>query len=161
MSLDNTNRRLLEGVVLLLRDKVSGWSNNAEYSTDNVWSKGVPEEVNEEFPRGVVDITAGNDFDLSIDLDVRLREVFLKITVFAETALEVEDLIEDSESAIRTYSDQTAQSPKSNWTVDTYFGDWSVREVDGFTETVENEESEGKLRYNRSIDMVVETVKTN
>ena len=159
MDLDNSNRRLLEGVVLLLRDKVDGWSYNEEYDTDNVWSKNVPDEVNQQFPRGIVDITAGNDFDLSVDLDVRLREVFLKIVVFGESSLNVEELIEDSESAMRSFSDEQANSPKDGWSDDTYLGDWSVREVDGFTELAENEETEGKLRYNRSVNIVVETIK--
>jgi len=159
MNLDNSNRRLLEGLVLLLRDNVDGWSYNEEYSTDNVWSKNVPDEVNQQFPRGIVDVTAGSDFDLSIDLDVRLREAFVKVTVFGESNLDVEDLVEESESVIRNQSENTAPNPKNSWTDDTYLGDWSVREVDGFTELVENEETEGKLRYNRSVDIVVETIK--
>lgn len=159
MNLDNSNRRLLEGLVLLLRDNVDGWSYNEEYDTDNVWSKNVPDEVNQQFPRGIVDITAGSDFDLSIDLDVRLREAFVKITVFGESSLNVEDLIEESESVVRNQSEDTVPSPKDNWSDDTYLGDWSIREVDGFTELVENEETEGKLRYNRSVDIVAETIK--
>lgn len=158
-TLDNSNRRLMEGVVVLLRENVDGWSENSEYNIDNVWSKSPPEFVDGEYPRGIVDITAGNDFELSHDLSVRLREVFLKVTVYSEDAIEAEDLIEDSESVIRTEYDSVAQNPSSEWEVDSYLGDWEVREVDGFTELVEDDSIEGKLRYNRSVDIIMETVK--
>jgi len=161
MNLDNSNRRLLEGLVLLLRDEVNGWSYNPDYDVDNVWSKNVPTEANEQFPRGVVDITAGSDFDLSVDLDVRLREVFVKVTVFGKSALDVESLIDSAETALLSFDDDQAQTPKNEWDNNEYLGDWSIREVDGFTQMVENEEIEGKLRYNRSVDIVAEVIKTN
>jgi len=161
MNLDNSNRRLLEGLVLLLRDEVNGWSYNPDYDVDNVWSKNVPTEANKQFPRGVVDITAGSDFDLSVDLDVRLREVFVKVTVFGKSALDVESLIDSTETALLSFDDDQALTPKDEWDNNEYLGDWSIREVDGFTQMVENEETEGKLRYNRSVDIVAEVIKTN
>lgn len=160
VTLDNSNRRLIEGLVLLLRDHVSGWSTSSEHNVANVWGKNVPEEVDQEFPRGSVDIISGSDFDLSVELDVKLREVTVKVVAFGEESGAVEDLIEDSETAVEDHWDDTASSPKSDWTNDTYTGDWSFRETDGFTELNESEGIEGKLRYNRSIDLVMETVRS-
>lgn len=160
VDLDNSNRRLLEGLVLLLRDKVDGWSISEEHSVDNVWSKSPPESVSGEFPRGVVDIISGNDFDLSVELDVKLREVTVKLVVFGEVSGAVEDLIDDSEDAIDEHWDDVAASSLDSWSESTYLGDWSFRETDGFTQTVEDEGVEQNLRFNRSQDFVFETVKT-
>lgn len=156
VNLDNSNKRLLEGLVILLRSKVDGWSTNSEHNVNNVWSKDPPVSAEDEFPRGVVDIISGNDFDLSVELDAKLREVTVKVVAFAETSGEVEELIDLSEDAVGDHWDSSA-SEVSEW--DTYTGDWSFRETDGFTELVEEDGEEGHLRYNRSIDMIFETVK--
>lgn len=160
-TLENSNRRLLEGLTLLMRENISGWSNNSEYNVDNVWPNSVPTSAEDEFPRGVVDITSGEDFELSINLDVKLREVVVKVVVFAETSAEAEDLIDKTEDNISSEWDSNASSPKSSWTSDEYTGDWTFREIDGFTPLVEDGDVEGELRYNRSQDFVFETVKQN
>lgn len=147
VDLDNTNRDLMEGLVNLLRQEVSGWSTNSEYNVDNVWTKSPPEDVDTEFPRGAVDLVSGTDFDLSVELDVKLREVIVRVVVFGENAGEVETLIEDTESAVEDY-----------W--ENYTGDWTYRNTDGFTPLNEDEGVEGKLRYNRSIDLVFECIRT-
>lgn len=159
-TLDNSNQRLLEGLVLLLRDKVSGWSTNSEYNVDNVWSKNVPDSAKDEFPRGSVDTISGDDTDLSVELDVSLREVSVRFVVFAETSDEAEDLINKVEDAVSEHWDSTANSTLDSWSTSTYTGDWSKRELDGQTPLSEDSGSEGQLRYNRSKDIIFETVKT-
>lgn len=158
---DNSNKRLKEGLVLLLRDKVDGWSTSSEFGVDNVWSSGVPDSVKSEFPRGAVDTFAANDFDLSVELDVQLREVFVRVVVFSETDSQVEDLRDDSEGAIVEHWDSVAESPMDEWEVDEYTGNWKFRELDGMSQLNESGEQENKLRYNRSIEMVFETVRYN
>lgn len=155
VELDNTDKRLVKGVANILRDNVSGWSTNSEYGVANVWPSQMPTSAQEEFPRAAVDIIAGEDTDLSVDLDISLREVTLRITVFAESASDTYDLIDDSEDAVIDFWDQNDSSGNE------YTGDWTYREVDGFAETNETEGVEGKLRYSRYRDIVFETVKVN
>lgn len=151
--LNNTTRDLTEGLVTLLRTEVNGWplvSGENFPETENVWPKQVPTKPNtgepKAFPYGAVDLIAGNDFDLSVELDVRLREVTIRVTVFGEESGTVEDLVDASEDAIADH-----------W--ESYTGDWSFRQIDGFVELSESEGTEGKLRYSRSVDAVFETVK--
>jgi hypothetical protein len=155
LDLDNTDKRLVQGVATLLRENVDGWSTSDEYGVDNVWPQSVPTSVNDEFPRGVVDVIAGEDSDLSVDLDVSLREVTVRVTVFAESQEAVYDLTDDSEEAIVSHWDDLNSSG------DNYTGDWTYREVDDFAGTNENEGTEGKLRYSRYRDLIFETVKSN
>jgi len=147
-TLDNDNRDLIEGLVTLLRENVSGWSTSSEYNVDNVWGKNLPTSVSDEFPRGTVDIINGSDFELSIDNDTRLREVTVSIVVFGENPGPVENLIDDSEDSII-----------ENW--ESYTKDWTFREVDGFTPITESNDEDGKLRMSRSVDLIFETVKLN
>jgi len=147
-SLDNTNKDLIEGLVTLLRENVSGWSTSSEYGVDNVWGKNQPSSVSDEFPRGTVDIINGSDFELSIDNDTRLREVTVSIVVFGENPGPVETLVDGSEDSII-----------ENWEL--YTKDWTFREVDGFTPLTENNDESGKLRMSRSVDMLFETVRLN
>lgn len=150
-NLTNSRRDLIEGVVNLLRSEVSGWPtvDGTNFSgVENVWPNQVPDSAEDEFPRGIVDVISGNDFDLSLELDVKLRESVLRIVVFGEESGKVEDLVEKCEDEIHAHSES-------------YVGDWSFRETDGFTPLTENENEEGFLRYNRSIDLVFETVKEN
>ncbi len=146
MSLQNSNRDLTEGVITLLRNEVSGWSTNSEYNVNNVWGQQVPQSALDEFPRGAVDIIASNDYELSVDFNYRLREATVKITVFGETAGDVENLIDLCDDAI-----------SDHW--QNYTGDWSYREMDGTAELSEDNGTEDVLRYNRSIDLIFETVK--
>jgi len=147
-SLENDNQDLIEGLVTLLRENVSGWSTSSEYGVDNVWGKNQPSSVSDEFPRGTVDIINGSDFELSIDNDTRLREVTVSIVVFGENPGPVEMLVDDSEDSII-----------DNW--ESYTKDWTFREVDGFTPLTENNDESGKLRMSRSVDMIFETVRLN
>jgi len=154
--LDNSNKRLLTGLVQILRNEVDGWSESEEFNIDNVWTQNPPASVNDEVPRGIVDFITGSDFELSIDLDIKLREVTVKIVVFADNPSDAEDLIQDSENAISEYWDEVNPDTGENYT-----GDWTFREVDGFTPLTNDSDSGEKLRNNRSIDMIFETVKTN
>jgi len=158
---DNSNKRLIEGIVLLLREQVDGWSTSSEFGVENVWSTGVPGSVKDEFPRGAVDTFAANDFELSVELDVQLREVFVRVVVFSESSGQAETLRDDAEDAITDHWEDTANNPKADWEVDQYTGNWSFRELDGMTNLNEDEGEENKLRYNRSTEMVFEVVKTN
>lgn len=151
--LDNSNKRLIQGLVRLLRDNVSGWSTSSDHGVDNVWGKSMPDSVKDEFPRGAVDIISGSDFELSVELSVRLREVTVKIVAFGEVANNVEDLIDDSEQAIIDHWDENDSNGNA------YVGDWVFREVDGFTELNETGEIEGDFRYSRSVDAIFEVVK--
>lgn len=156
--MSNSNKRLIEGLVTLLRDKIgsgnSGFSESSEHQVPNVWGKNVPTSVQDEFPRGGVDVISGNDFELSVDLSVRLREVIVKIVVFGESSGNVESLIEKVEDTVNDNWDQYDPSKG-----EPYLGDWSFRNVDGFTELNESGESEGDLTYSRSVDIVFETIK--
>lgn len=155
VDLENSNKRLKAGLVRLLRDNVTGWSTNSDHNVANVWPSSPPESAEDEFPRGAVDITDGDDFDLSVDLDVRLREVTVKIVAFAEAEGPAETLIDDVEDAVVDYWDQLDSNG------DNYTGDWTYRRVDGFTPLTENEGNKGDLRYNKSINIIFETVKVN
>lgn len=155
VNLDNSNKRLKSGLVRLLRDNVSGWSTNSELGVANVWPSSPPESTEGEFPRGTVDIIDGDDFDLSVDLDVRLREVTVKVVAFAEAEGPAEELIGGVEDAIIENWDGLDSNG------DNYTGDWTYRRVDGFTPLSEDEGNKGDLRYNKSINMIFETVKVN
>lgn len=150
-NLDNSKKTLITGIVSVLRDEINDWSQNSEHSVANVWPKNPPTSAESEFPRATVDIISGSDFDLSDDTDIHLREVTLKIVVFSDVQIEPEELTEESENVI---SDKAEAGDLGQ-----YIGDWVFREFDGMTPLVENEEEEGMLRYNRSIDMVFETIK--
>jgi len=154
--LDNSNKQLLTGLVRLLRNEVDGWSESEECGVDNVWTQSPPQDTNDELPRGVVDFINGTDFELSIDLGVKLRENTVRVVVFADRPVDAEDLIDKSEEAITEYWDEINPDTGENYT-----GDWTFRETDGFTPLVDDSESGEKLRYNRAIDMLFETVKTN
>lgn len=155
-NIENSNKVLIEGLVYLLRDEVSGWSTNSEHGVPNVWGKNVPESVEEEFPRGTVDSFSGNDFELDVDMNVRLREVSVKFVVFAKSSGPVEDLIHSVGDAVEEHWDE--DDPRDG---EPYIGDWSLRESDGFTELNESGEQEGDLRYSRSMDYIFETVRKN
>jgi hypothetical protein len=150
-NLENSKKKLISGVVSLLRDEINEWSQNDEYSVANVWPSNPPTSADNEFPRATVDIISGSDFDLSDDGEVHLREVTLKVVVFSDVQIEPEDLTEAVEDTI---SDESEAD-----TLDQYIGDWVFREFDGTTPLVEDEGEEGMLRYNRSIDMIFETIK--
>jgi hypothetical protein len=156
--LDNSNTDLLEGLVLLLRSEIgdgpNGFSTNSEYSVANIWSKNVPASAEDEFPRAAIDIINGNDFELSVDLNIRLREVIVKFVVFGESNSSVETLIDEIEDVVEDSWDQ--HDPETG---EPFLGDWSFRETDGFTELNESGEQEGDLRYSRSIDIVFETIR--
>lgn len=154
-NLDNSDKRLVEGVANILRDNVNGWSTSSEYDVPNVWPSHLPSSVQDEFPRAAVDVISGEDSDLSVNLDVGLREVTVRVTVFTDSPDDVYELVDASEDAIVTYWDQQDSDGVE------YTGDWTYREVDGFAETNESEGIEGKLRYSRYRDIVFETVKTN
>lgn len=155
VTLDNSDERLIEGVTKLLRDNVNGWSTSSDYGVENVWPSHAPTSTEDEFPRGVVDVIGGEDSDLSVNLDVALREVTVRITVFTESQGDVYSLVDDSEDAIVSSWDGT------NSDGNPYVGDWTYREVDGFAETNESEGTEGDLRYSRYRDIVFETVRVN
>lgn len=156
--LDNNNEDLIKGLVYLLRseigDGVDGFATNSDYNVPNVWGKNVPESAEDEYPRGTVDIISGNDFELSVDLNVRLREVIVKFVVFDKSNGSVEQLIDKIEEVIEAEWDQ--HDPETGERV---LGDWSFREIDGFTELNESGEQEGDLRYSRSVDAIFETVR--
>jgi hypothetical protein len=153
MSSETSNKRLIEGVTRLLREEVNGWSTNSDYNVANVWPKSPPSDSNDEFPRAVIDVISGDDTELSVDLDIKLREVILRVVVFGKSNSDVEQLIEDSEDAIEDHWDES--DPKGNL----YLGDWSFRELDGFAQMNETEDSAGDLEYNRYQDFVFETVR--
>lgn len=147
-NLDNSNETLLTGMTKLLRSEVSGWSTNSEYNVSNVWPHSEAVGVEDEFPRGIVNIVDASDTDISIDGSARLREATVRLVVFSEESVESERLIDSSETAV-----------SDHWS--SYIGDWHFREFDGMTPLNEDEGDDGKLRYNRSIDMIMETVKTS
>lgn len=155
VDLDNSDKRLMEGVVRLLRDNVDGWSTNSDYNVDNVWTKSPPSSVEDEFPRGIVDIVAGEDSELSVELDVKLREASVRVVVFGDSANDVVSLTDKCDDAIPEHWDSTDGNGNP------YTGDWTFREVDGFAETNETGETEGKLRYSRYKDFMFETVRVN
>jgi hypothetical protein len=156
MALDNSIETLISGTVLLLRDEIgSEFETNDEYNVPNIWGKNVPDSAEQEFPRGTVDVISADDFELSFDLNIRLREATVKIAVFSESDAAVHSIIEDIESTIESKWDQN--DPDG----DPYIGDWSFRETDGTTPVNESGETEGDLRYSRSIDIIFETVRTN
>lgn len=164
--LDNTNKRLMEGLVILLRENVDGFplvSGDGYTDVPNVWTEDAPvqEDGERTFPYGAVDIITANDFEMSVEMDVRLREAFVRVVVFGESSATVEDLIDDCEREIGNRWDEVANDPVADWSEDTYTGDWSYRQMEGMTELTENSGTEGKLRYNRSIEVVFECVRTN
>lgn len=153
-TLNNTNKDLIEGLVSLLRDEIgSQFAANSEYNVANIWGKNVPVSAEDEFPRGTVDVISGNDFELSVDLDIALREVTVKFVVFSETDSPAQTIVDDIEDTIREKWEQN--DPNG----DPYLGDWTFREVDGFTELNESEGQQGDLTYSRSIDIIFESVK--
>lgn len=154
VDLKNSKKDLLEGLTILLRNEVDGWSVNEERGVLNVWPSNPPDSSREEYPRCIVDMISGSDEELDIDLEASLREVTVKVAVFNKTNGEVEDLIEKSEQAIKDHWD--SEGPNGN----PYLGDWTYREVDGFTTMNENRGNEGDLRYNRSQDFIFETIRT-
>jgi hypothetical protein len=155
VQLENSNEILIEGLVSLVRDELgSEFSTNSEYSVPNVWGKNLPSSAEDEFPRATIDTISGDDFELSVDLDVALREVTVKFVVFAETDAPAQSLPDDIEDVIREKWDQNDPIEGTP-----YLGDWTFREVDGFTELNESGEQEGNLRYSRSIDGIFETIK--
>jgi hypothetical protein len=155
INLDNSDKRLLEGLVRLLRDKVDGWSTNSDYGVDNVWSKSPPTSVDDEFPRGIVDIISGEDTELSVDLGIKLRETVVRVVVFSNSSGDVFDLTDSADNMIPEHWDSFDGDGNP------YTGDWTFREVDGFAETNESGEEEGTLRYSRYKDFVFETVRVN
>lgn len=155
LDLDNSDKRLVMGVVRLLRDNVNGWSESEEYEVDNVWPHAPPPSVNNEFPRAVIDLVSGEDVELSHDLDIKLRETVLRVTVFSDSSIDVFDLTDESENAISEHWDSIDSNGNG------YLGDWTYRETDGFAETTETGETEGNLRYSRYRDFIMETVRGN
>ena len=153
VDLKNTNRLLIEGVVRILREEVDGWSIDEEYEIENVWGRNVPKSSEKEYPRGVVDIISGNDFELDVDLDISLSEVTLKVVVFSDSAGEVENLIDETEGVMKESWDSVYSDGEP------FLGDWSFREVDGFTELNETGEIDNDLLYSRSVDMIFEVIK--
>jgi hypothetical protein len=153
MASETSNKRLIEGVTRLLREEVTGWSTNSQHNVANVWPQNTPEDSNDEFPRGVVDVISGDDIELSVDLDIKLREAILRVVVFSDANGEVETLIERTEDAIEDHWDES--DPNGN----PYLGDWSFREVDGFAQMSETEDSVGDLEYSRYQDFVFECVR--
>jgi len=145
--LNNSHNTLKRGLVTLLRDKVDGWSFNQEYNVENVWPKAPP--TDSDFPFGTIDIIAGEDTELSEDLEISLREVIVKVLVVSDNNEEPGDFVDKSEDAIREFWDSE----------DNYIGDWTFKSIDGYTPLVENNNEKGKLRYNESRDFVFETVK--
>jgi len=159
-NLTNSNSDLIQGLVLLLRSEIgdgsNGFSTNSEYNVPNVWGESVPDSARQEYPRGTVDVISGNDFELSVDLGIRLREVTVKFVVFAKANGPVEELIDDIEDTVA--GEWEKDNPDTG---NPYLGDWSLREVDGFTDLNESKETEGDLRYSRSVDVIFETIKNN
>lgn len=146
--LDNSNKDLITGVVSLLRNEVSGWSTNSEYNVPNVWTKDAPNSTNDEFPRAIVDVVAGDEEELSIDLDTRLYVATLRVVIFADDGSSLEELKDASDQAIRDF-----------W--DNYTGDWTIRESDGESEVSEDTDVEEMLRYNKMLDYNFETIKVS
>lgn len=156
MPLDNSIGTLVSGLVRLLRDEIgSEFATNDEYNVANVWGENVPASAEQEFPRGTVDVISAEDFELSVDLNTRLRETTVKLVIFAKSDAPVYNITESIEDTIENKWDQN--DPDGN----AYIGDWSFRETDGITPLNESGESEGDLRYSRSIDVIFETVRTN
>jgi len=158
VDLQNSNTDLIQGLVLLLRSEIGSgqdaFATNSEHNVPNVWGKNVPESAEQEFPRGTVDIISGSDFELSVDLDVRLREVTVKFVVFGKSNGSIEYLIDEIEDVVQDKWDQNDPD-----TGEPLLGDWSFRETDGFTELNESGEQEGDLRYSRSVDLIFETIR--
>jgi len=155
VELDNSDTRLIQGAVRLCRDNVNGWSESSEYGVPNVWPRSPPSSVNDEFPRAIVDIVSSEDSELSVDLDVKLREVVLRVVVFADSSNDVYDLTGDVDDAIPEYWDSLDSNGEE------YFGDWTFNSLDGSAEVNESGEIEGQLRYSRYKDFLVETIKIN
>lgn len=155
VDLDNSDTRLMQGVVRLCRDNVNGWSESSEYGVPNVWPKSPPSSVNDEFPRAVVDIISSEDTELSVDLDVKLREVILRVLVFSDSSSDVYNLTSDVDDAIPEYWDTLDSNGEQ------YTGDWTFNSLDGSSETNESGESESNLRYSRYKDFTFETIKFN
>ena len=155
VDLDNSDKRLIQGAVRLCRDNVDGWSESSEYQVPNVWPKSPPSSTQDEFPRAVVDIVSSEDTELSVDLDVKLREVILRVLVFSDSSDDVYDLTSDVDDAIPEHWDSLDSNGES------YLGDWSFNSLDGSAETNESGETEGQLRYSRYKDFLMETIKVN
>lgn len=147
----NSRKDLIGEVVGLLRTEINDWplvSGDQFSDVENVWPSKTPNDVEDTFPRAAIDVVSGEDTELSADSDTKLRETVLKVVVFGENPGEIEELVEACEDSI-----------SNNW--DSYGTDWHFRETDGFTPLVEEEKTEGRLRFNRSINLVFETVKQN
>lgn len=155
VNLDNSDKRLMQGVVRLLRDNVSGWSTNSEYGVPNVWTKNPPTSVDDEFPRAIVDIISTSDTDLSVDLDIKLRESIVRVVVFSDSASDVVELTDSVDDAIPDHWDSTDSDGNP------YTGDWTFNSLDGSAETNESGETEGALRYSRYKDYAFEAVRVN
>ena len=155
VNLDNSDTRLIQGAVRLCRDNVDGWSESSEYGVPNVWPRSPPSSVNDEFPRAIVDIVSSEDTELSVDLDVKLREVILRVVVFSDSSNDVYNLTSDVDDAIPEYWDSLDSNGEQ------YLGDWTFNSLDGSAEVNESGETEGQLRYSRYKDFLMETIKVN
>ena len=155
VDLDNSDTRLIQGVVRLCRDNVDGWSESSEYGVPNVWPRSPPSSVNDEFPRAIVDIVSSEDSELSVDLDVKLREVVLRVVVFADSSNDVYGLTGDVDNAIPDHWDSLDSNKEE------YTADWTFNSLDGSAEVNESGETEGQLRYSRYKDFNFETIKIN
>ena len=168
IDLDNSDTRLIQGTVRLCRDNVNGWSESSEYGVPNVWPRSPPTSVNDEFPRAIVDIVSSEDSELSVDLDVKLREVVLRVVVFADSSNDVYDLTGDVDDAIPEHWDsinsnsvEQVSESQVGYSGEAYTGDWTFNSLDGSAEVNESGETEGKLRYSRYKDFQMETIKFN
>lgn len=146
---------LIEGVIRILRDNVSGWST--EDGHPHVYPTHPPTDLDrDQYPRATVDIIANDVSNSDIENKRFIEDVVIDVTVYAVDSLEANRLLGQAKQAIIENHDATYTDDNGN-TVE-YLPNWSFISPGAISPIIDEGVDEGFTRYNRTTEFGFRTI---
>lgn len=107
-------KELTFGIGSILRDRVSGWASS-DSGTNHVYPDMPPLDLAQSsYPRAMVDTTAHNPQDQSVEKDITTGDVLIEVTVFTTNSADLVQLIGDCHDAVISYHDHPDYQEDAN-----------------------------------------------
>lgn len=151
-----TTKSLIEGVIRILRDNVTGWATDGQGMKQVVPNHPSNELGQSMYPRATVDVVSNNPDVTNVTVDKFIEDVGVEITVYSTSDKEMNRLKDDCRQAIIDFHD----SSDSNGSM--YLPESYLQELGAIGPAFEDEETLNVTRYNRSFEVDFKTlIKSN
>lgn len=142
----------IEGVGMILRDKVDGWATT-QNGTPHVYPDHPPTDLaKSSYPRATVDTIGYNPTNKDIEVDVLVGDIILDITTYGVNSLEVNSLLADSAKAVKNHHDDIDSNG------DPYLEGFKFQRFGPPGPIIDEETEPGFTRYNKTLQVEFETI---